>query len=484
MGRNHSAIKWFLILLGLAFLLGCAVNPVTGKRELILLSEADEIQLGIQTDRQLVQMYGIYDDPELQLYIQQLGQKLAALSHRPHLDYQFKLTDTPVINAFAVPGGFVYITRGILAYLNSEAELAGVIGHEIGHIAARHSAKQYTRIQLAQLGLGLGAMLSEQFARFSGLAEIGLGLLFLKFSRDQEKQADELGVEYAARAGYDASEMANFFLTLDRMTPEEQKGGLPSWFSTHPNPRDRVVKIRQLARNWVQKLGLTQPHIERQTYLKKIDGIVFGEDPRQGFVRKGYFYHPDLKFQFPVPRGWEVQNTPTQVRLVEPGERAAILFTIADANSPRQAADQFVRKEKALVLSNTASRINGFPAQILLSEIASSDQIIRILSYFIRKGKVVFVFHGFTRGDLFPQFQSTFEHTMANFKVLRDRSLLSIQPDRIEVRRVQRAAPLRVVLKRWRILENDLETTALINGLKLTDTVEAGTWLKTIRRGK
>ena len=206
-----------LLLLMLAFVISCAVNPVTGKTELMLLSESDEIQLGQQSDKEVVAQYGLYDDAQLQSYIDQLGQKMVKISHRPNLSFSFRLLDSPVINAFAVPGGFVYITRGILAYLNNEAEFAGVLGHEIGHVTARHSAKQYTKAQFAQLGLGVGSILSEDFAKYSGLAQVGVGLLFLRFSRDAERQSDDLGVEYSTKVGYDAREMGNFFHTLDQM---------------------------------------------------------------------------------------------------------------------------------------------------------------------------------------------------------------------------------------------------------------------------
>jgi predicted Zn-dependent protease len=197
----------------------CARNPVTGKREFMLLSEGDEIKMGKQTDEQVIQMYGIYEDEKLKSYVDALGQKMAKISHRSHLNYEFKVMDSPVINAFAVPGGYVYVTRGILAHLNSEAELAGVIGHEIGHVAARHSAQKYSETYVANIGLGVGSMVSQDFANFAGLAAQGLGLLFLRFSRDDERQSDDLGVQYSTKVGYDAREMANFFATLFPPTP-------------------------------------------------------------------------------------------------------------------------------------------------------------------------------------------------------------------------------------------------------------------------
>jgi predicted Zn-dependent protease len=193
----------------------CAVNPVTGKQELMLLSETDEMNLGRETDVRIIQEYGLHEDPKLTAYLNDLCQRLGKISHRPNLTYHFKILDVSVVNAFAVPGGYVYFTRGILATVNSEAELAGLIGHEIGHITARHSAKQISKAQLAQLGLGVGAVLTESIPILSGLAQVGVGMLFLRFSRDNEKEADDLGVEYSSKAGYDANQMADFFETLE-----------------------------------------------------------------------------------------------------------------------------------------------------------------------------------------------------------------------------------------------------------------------------
>ena len=216
--QKHYGIIMIGLFFGLLFLVvSCAINPVSGGRELMLLSESQEIELGRKTDGQVVSQYGIYEDQKLTDYINGLCQRFGKLSHRPNLNYQFKIVDTATVNAFAVPGGYIYFTHGILAHLNSEAELAGVMGHEMGHITARHSAQQYTRAQFAQVGLGLGMILSETVRNFCGLAQFGVGMLFLRFSRDNERQADDLGVEYASKAGYDASQMASFFDTLERM---------------------------------------------------------------------------------------------------------------------------------------------------------------------------------------------------------------------------------------------------------------------------
>ena len=200
----------------------CSVNPVTGKKELSLMSEKQEIALGKQSDPSIVANFGLYQDPKLQTFITQKGQKMAKISHRPGLKYEFKVLDSPVVNAFAVPGGYVYFTRGILAHFNNEAEFAGVLGHEIGHVTARHSAKQYSNQMLAQLGFFVGMVVSPEFRQFADVTQQGLGLLFLKFSRDHESQSDKLGVEYSTKIGYNAHEMADFFKTLSRLS-EGQK---------------------------------------------------------------------------------------------------------------------------------------------------------------------------------------------------------------------------------------------------------------------
>jgi len=186
------------------------------------MTEGQEIALGAQSDPQIVAVYGLYNDTEIQTFIQQKGKAMAAISHRPDLNYEFKVLDSPVINAFAVPGGYVYFTRGILAHFNNEAEFAGVLGHEIGHITARHSAKQQSNAQLAQVLFIGGMIASESFRNFAQPINQGMGLLFLKFGRDDESQSDKLGAEYSTKIGYDAHQMANFFGTLKKM--REQSG--------------------------------------------------------------------------------------------------------------------------------------------------------------------------------------------------------------------------------------------------------------------
>ncbi len=464
--------------------LSCAVNPVTGKKQLMLMSKSEEIQLGEQTDKQTIETYGIYQDPQLQKYIQDLGMKMAKLSHRPDLPYEFRLLDSPVINAFAVPGGYVYITRGIMGYLNNEAELAGVMGHEIGHVAARHSAEQYSKAQLAQLGLGLGSILSENFRKYAGVAQFGVQMLFLKFSRDDERQADELGVQYSTEAGFDANQMANFFVTLDRMSPSGDQGGLPEWFSTHPNPADRVTEVRKEAKQWQQKTGATNLKVNRDSYLREIDGLIFGDDPRQGYVENNMFYHPQLRFQFPVPSGWKLNNTASQVQISNEGGDAVILFSVDQSKVPEDAAKQFITNSKLTVISSEAATINQLSAYRVVGDLTTNQGVLRILSYFVQLNGSVYDFHGVAAQTAFETYHPVFQNTIEKFRKLTDPSKINVKPDRIKVVTIKNTTSLKNALNSFGVADADMEKLSLINGMQLTDSVPAKSLIKIVQKGR
>src|ERR671915_2047483 len=227
-------------------LLSCARNPVTGKSELSLVSESQEIQMGQQASRDVAQSIGLYNDAKVQAYVAGLGKKMAEASERPELPWEFHVVDDASVNAFALPGGFIYVTRGLMAAVGNEAELASVLGHEIGHVTHRHSVQQISKAQLAQLGLGIGSILSSDIARFGQLASAGLSILFLKYGRDAENQADQSGFRYALNENYDVREMTDVFQTLNRVSEGSNAGKLPEWLSTHPNPENRIEHVEEM----------------------------------------------------------------------------------------------------------------------------------------------------------------------------------------------------------------------------------------------
>src|SRR6185369_3240615 len=290
-----------------ALLAGCATNPATGKREISLVSESQEIELGNQVQASTRTSIGDYPDNRLQSYISTLGQRLAATSERPTLPWSFEVIDDPAVNAFAAPGGKIFVTRGILPYLDSEAELAGVVGHEIGHVTARHTAQQITRQQLFSLGLVVGSVASSRIASAAGALQQGLQLLFLSFSRENEAQADELGFRYIRRANYNPNEMSDVFRVLERVGSLSGEGRVPTWAATHPAPEDRLAKAEQRAAT-VPADSIRGSIINHDALLRVIDGIVFGANPRQGYFEGTRFLHPDLRFRYDFPSGWKTQN--------------------------------------------------------------------------------------------------------------------------------------------------------------------------------
>jgi predicted Zn-dependent protease len=481
-----SSIAAFILLGAVISMIACAVNPVSGRQEFMLVSEEEEVQLGRKTDAGVIKEYGLYNDEQATGYVSDMGMRIGKLSHRPDLDWHFKILDEPVVNAFAAPGGYVYFTRGILATLNSEAELAGVMGHEIGHVTARHSAQKLSKAQVAQVGLfGLDIGLSVLgIPGLSSLAQLGVGVLFLKFSRDDEREADSLAVEYATKAGYDSAQMANFFETLQRMDSREDQSGLPSWFSTHPSPEDRENAVRSQSRQMQQKMGLRDPKVDREKYLRIIDGMVYGNDPRQGYAEGGVYYQPGLRLQFPLPAEWKVNDTPAVVQMVSKKKDAVILFSGASGQSAADAAQKFVSKTNAKILRSESRSVHQLPSQQLLSEVRSSKGTMRVLSYFIQKERQVFVFHGMSTVRIFPEYEKTFQDTFGGFQELKDPKKINVQPNRVRIRSTGKTDTVEGALKALGVPDKRLKETAILNGMTPGQTVPASTLLKVIEYGR
>jgi predicted Zn-dependent protease len=413
---------------------------------------------------------------------------MAAISHRKNLPYEFKIVDSPVVNAFAIPGGYVYFTRGIMAHFNNEAAFAGVLGHEIGHIAARHSAKQYTNAMLGQIGLVAGSVLSPEFAQFADVAQTGLQLLFLKFGRDAETQADKLGVEYSTKIGYDANKMADFFTTLDRLSSESGAEEVPTFLSTHPDPADRERKVAKLANDWKQKVKDDEYEVNRDQYLRMIDGIVYGEDPRQGFVENDVFYHPQLKFQFSVPSAWAVQNTPEQVQMAPKDGSAVMILTMAAGNSLEEAAQGTLQKYGLTVIDSKKDNVNGLPAIAVVADQSAgqqgqqAQQTVRTLMYFIQYGGNIYNIIGATSAQNFNTYAQLFQSTMGTFRELTDPAMLNKQPERVRIRTVGSDGTLGQALTSLGVDQKRLEELSILNGMNIDDPVRRGMLIKVLEQ--
>jgi predicted Zn-dependent protease len=458
------------------FVIACARNPVTGKKEVMLMSNAQEIALGQQSDPQIVASYGLYPDSTLQRFISEKGKEMGAICHRNDLDYQFRVLDSPVVNAFAVPGGYVYFTRGILGHFNNEAEFAGVLGHEIGHVAARHSAKQYTKATFAQLGLVLGIALSSEFRKFSDLAQTSLSLLFLKFGRDMESQSDQLGVEYSTKIGYDAHEMAQFFKTLDRMRDGTEAGAIPTFLSTHPDPADRKNKVHAAADEWQQKDPANNYNVNRNSYLRMIDGLIYGEDPRQGYVQNSKFYHPEMLFQFPIPQGWKTINTPSAVQMGPADGQAVMILTLAKENNLQDAARAVVSTDNLTILESENRTVNGNSAIVMVS--TDEEKTIKVLSYLIQYNGLIYKFHGLSKPETFNSYFNLFTNTMKNFRKLTDQSKINVVPEKIKVVSVPSSGSFLNAVKAHNMPDNKFQELSLINGMTMEEQVKAGSLIK------
>jgi predicted Zn-dependent protease len=471
-----------LPLLLLCLICGCAMNPVTGQSELMLLSEQDELQLGRQTEQSVIKEYGVYDNPVLQSYVQGVARPLAGVSHRPALPWQFKVMDSPVVNAFAAPGGYVFITRGLLAAVNDEAELASVLAHEIGHVTARHSARNYSQSLLANLGVQLGTALAGSYGNVLGpLLEAGTGLLFLKYSRDDERQADALGVEYATKAGYDSNRMADFFITLQRQEtlPGERGSGLPEWFSTHPSPVDREAAVRSQTAQWRSRLPVQTFRVNRDTYLDKVDGLLYGDDPRQGFREGEWFFLPRYQVQFRIPAQWTFEREGSQAQMVHPQKTGVILFDIQEG-SIDQVARAFVASLQARVEQSRERTVNGLQARELLATISDGRQRMRVTSCFFQKGGEVFIFHGLSGEQEFPRLAATLAQPANSFAPLTDQTKLNRQPRRITVKKVGQPGTLEGVLQSYKIDPKDWPVIAWLNEMQPGNRVAAGQRIKLI----
>jgi len=464
-------------------------NPISGQKRAYGYSWEEEVKLGQENDKQIVAQYGLLQDKELAAYVDSLGQAILSYSHLRREDtpkmysetpFTFRVLNTPVVNAFALPGGFVYITRGLLNHLNNEAQLAVVLGHEIGHVAARHASQRALEQKAGQFALIGGAVVGEQFG-FSAQNVMQLGgqaaqLLFMSYSRDDERESDRVGVEYAAMAGYQAEEAAGFFESLKRLS-EQSGNGTPTLLSSHPDPGDRYNTMFKLAEKWEEQ-GYKQTKIKTNSYKQRVAGLTYGNNPREGFTQNNTFYHPELAFQFDVPKGWNVQNQPTQVVLFNGDQNAIMQFALAqDAASPGQLVSSFLSQEGVTSVSNESISINGFPAQRGTATAVQENSTLWIQFTAIEKDGQIYQFLAYTQEPSKAQFEPAFISISGSFARVTNESVLNIQPPNITIVRAGTAQPFIQIAQR-EASDYDLTTLAILNQVETDEQIPAGTLLK------
>jgi predicted Zn-dependent protease len=463
-----------------SLLAGCATNPATGKSQISLVSESQEIAMGDQTVAAARASIGIYPDSAMQRYVHALGGRLAATTERPALPWNYEVVDDPEVNAFAAPGGKVFVTRGILSYLGSEAELAGVLGHESGHVTARHTAQQITRQQLFGIGLIGASVLSSQVAQAAGAIQQGLGLLFLSYSRGDEAQADELGFRYLRRLNYDPREMSKTFETLARVGSLSGGGRVPTWASTHPDPGDRLQKAQQRAAA-VPAESLRIALVNRDAYLRVIDGIVFGVNPRQGYFEGTRFNHPDLRFRVDFPSGWQTQNQADAVIAVSPANDAVVQLSLGGSESPDALLQKFGQQQGVQTGNAQRTTVNGLTAATatFTAQDQQSNQLAGRVMY-VSYGGTTYQLLGYSSAAKFGGYSGAIAQSMQSFAQLTDQTALGKQPVHLSLVRLPRAMTVDEFYRQYPSAVR-LEIIAAINGVALGETLSAGTMAKRVQ---
>lgn len=487
-----------LLAISVIFLSFCVVqrSPVTGSKRAYGYSWEQELKIGKEADQQIQQQYGIYDDEELLNYVKEVGQEVLSVSHMRREDtdpkyrqteFHFRVLNSPVVNAFALPGGYVYVTRGLLAHLENEAQLAVVLGHEIGHVAARHASQRAFEQQLGQIALIGGAVAGEELLGVPGQSVLQLGsqaaqFLFLSYSRDDERESDRLGVEYAAMKNYEAEDGAGFFSALNRISKQSGQS-IPDWQSTHPDPAERASTIPELAQKWRDK-GYEQNIEDTDEFMQKIDGIIYGNNPREGFAEEGTFYHPDLKFRFNYPSDWQVVNQPTLVGIVNKEQDAVSVMQIdGKSQSPQASVTEYVSQDGFSVKSQNKTRNNGLNAYEAVASATTEDGTpYRFYVYAVSYGGNIYRFVSYCVADKFANYLSSFENTSNSFASLTDQRILDIQPVRLQTTKADNPASFSTFLPNTLPLELKAEDIAIANQIELNETVEAGSWIKIPRQ--
>ena len=452
-----------------ALICACVRNPDTGKLQLDLVPKEQEIQMGQDAKKQVEAEMGLYHDPKLEPYVAEVGKKMAAQTGTD-FPFTYEIVDDASVNAFALPGGPIFVNRGLLAYVNSEAELAAVLGHETGHVVAHHSANQMSKQELAQLGLAAGAAVSPAIASIGQAAAAGMQLLFLKYSRDDETQADDLGFRFMTNGGYDPHEMVPLFKMLDGYSNAMGAGKTPEWTQTHPDPGNRLSATEERLKTKL-KGPTTGLQVARDAYIQKTDGLVFGDDPRQGYFKGDQFYHPGLKWQMKFPAGWQHQNTQQAVAAASPKQDAMLQVMSAGKMSPEEASQKLLSQQG--VTAGQPVEIHG--AKVARAFQAQTQQgAAEGIAAFVPFQGTTYVMIGYTpQGGLQP-YAPTFADSMGSFQELKDGSAMNVQPARIKVVHVDQPMTVAEFKAKYPSPGAKDQTLALINGVEQGGKIQPG----------
>jgi predicted Zn-dependent protease len=476
-----------LAALALLALLGCTVNPATGQREIVLMSAQEEARAGAEAAKQVEQEMGLVRDAALAAYVQAVGSRLAALSPRRDVEYRFHVVNMPESNAFALPGGYIYVSRGLLALSRSEDELANVLAHEIGHVAARHSAQRQTRAAgvglLSVLGtiaagaLG-GAGAAQTVAQLGQVAGAGL---IASYGRDQEREADRIGQQVAARAGYDPAAMSTFLSSLQRETELVLgRSPRPSFLDSHPSTPERVANAASLAKT-LQRAPAAGIAATRAAYLARLEGLLVGPDPAGGLVRDSVFLHPKLDFRIRFPAEWQVQNTDNAVAAIAPRGDAGLQLQLQGRGSdPREAARQFLANQRVEIVDSGSIRIQSL-AGYRVRAIGATQQGGRVgadMVWIAYRG-MIYRLQGIAPEKSFLSYADLFQKSALSFRPLTPDELALCRERRLHVVAAREGETIAELSTRsgnaWSAAE-----TSVMNGLNLASRLHASEPVKVV----
>lgn len=447
----------------------CVRNPDTGKLQLDLVPRAQEVQMGQDAKKQVEEQMGLYRDPPLEAYVAEVGRRMAEQT-KTDFQFSYEIVDDSSVNAFALPGGPVFVNRGLLAYVNSEAELAAVLGHETGHVVAHHSANQMSKQELAQLGLAVGSAVSPTLGALGQAASAGLQLLFLKYSRTDETQADDLGFRYMTNAGYDPHEMLPLFKMLDGYTKAMGGGKTPEWEETHPDPGNRLAATEERLKTQL-KGPATGLKVERDAYIQKTEGLVFGDDPRQGYFKGDQFYDPALKFQMKFPAGWQHQNTSSAVAAASPQQDAVLQVSSVGKVAPEEAASKLFSQQG--VTQGQPVSVRG---AALAKQFAAQTQqgAVEGIAAFVPWQGSTYMMVGYTKQGGLAQHLGAFTEAIGSFSELKDPAALDAKPALVKVVRIDHPMSLAEFKAKYPSPGAKDSTLALINGIEAGGQIPAG----------
>jgi predicted Zn-dependent protease len=459
---------------------GCAINPVSGRPQFVLVSEQREKEMGAQEAKHIEQEMGFVDNAALAAYVDAIGQRLVAYSPRQDVQYRFHVVDMPEPNAFALPGGYVYVTRGLLVLVNSEDELAGVIGHEIGHVAARHTVQQITReapfAVVTSLSAAVTSLASPLLGQVvGGVTGLASGFVLAPFSRDQEREADRVGQQLAAAAGWDPGAMAKFLETLQR--EEELEGNAPgrsSFLATHPTTPERVANTAAYAKQ-LKRAPSDPICATRASLLGRLDGLVVGQGASQGVFAGQNFMQPDLDFFVSFPPEWSAQKGRSQVGALSPDKHALILLEIvADGDDPLAGARALERASGSRVVQNAKpATVGSLKAARVRARTRTDSGEVALEFAWIAYGGHVYQILGVTSIQRGEAFQPVFEGVVQSFRPLQATERAGIREERLRIIEAHRDEALPALISRskgrW-----SAGMTAVVNELSAAEPLAAG----------